>query len=422
MSARSKLQPLLILAGAALVVLLLFALREEPEERPRMETSPLVRVVEATPSTHRFRVTANGSVSPRTESELIPQVSGEIVEMSPALVAGGYFQEGDLLARIDDADYRVELAAARAQVARARSEFQRAEKERARQRRLADRSVSSESRIDDAENAFGIAAASLEEAQARLQRAERDLARTSIRAPYRGLVRSEQVDLGQFVNRGNSIARIYAVDVAEVRLPVPDRELAYLDMAQLRSQIASPEGVATSGAEVTLHAEFAGASHEWIGHLVRTEGELDPRSRMVRLVARVPDPLGIETARSAPLVIGLFVDAEIEGRSRDDVFVLPRDALRGGDQLFLVDDEGHIRFRPVEVLRTTRDHIIVGDGLMAGERVCTSALDAAIDGMAVRVAGDTPPPAPDNDNDADADADADADEARDALADLEATP
>lgn len=413
MSARGRLQPLWILAAAALVVATLLWLREEPAERPRTDTSPLVRVIEARPGPHRFRVAANGTVSPRTESDLIPQVSGEIVEMSPSLVAGGYFQEGDLLARIDDADYRVEAAAARALVARARSEFQRAEKERARQRRLADRSVASESRIDDAENAFGIAAASLEEARARLQRAERDLARTEIRAPYRGLVRSEQVDLGQFVNRGSPIARIYAVDAAEVRLPVPDRELAYLDMEQLGRQIASPGGVETVGARVILRAEFAGAAHEWIGHLVRTEGELDPRSRMVRLVARVLDPLGLETPRSAPLTIGLFVDAEIEGRRLEDAFVLPRDALRAGDRLFVVDDEGRIRFRDVELLRATRDHIVVRDGLVAGDRVCTSALEAAIDGMAVRVAGDAPAPAA---------PEGVAPEGGDALADREATP
>ncbi|MCR9093181.1 MAG: efflux RND transporter periplasmic adaptor subunit [bacterium] len=383
-------QPLLIIGAAVLVVALLVRVQRSPEDRPQQNAAPLVRTVVAEPTEVRFTVQANGSVTPRTESELIPQVSGEVVEMSPQLVAGGFFEEDDFLARIDDADYRVDREAARAQVARARSEFGRAEKERARQRRLADRSVASEARIDDAENAYGIAEASLREAQARLERAERDLARTEIRAPYRGRVRAEQVDLGQFVNRGQSIATLYAIDYAEVRLPIPDRELAYLEFGQFRAAIVGKGE--TTGAKVVLSTEFAGAQHHWEGVLDRTEAELDPRSRMINLVARVPEPYKLEAPRSAPLAIGLFVDAEIEGRVVEDAFVLPRDALRAGDRVYVIDAENRIAFREVEVLRTERDRVVVAGGLVAGEMICTSPLDAAIDGMLVRVSGETAAP------------------------------
>lgn len=386
---RSALRlPVLILVAAGVVVALLVLFQRSPEERPQQSAAPLVRAVVAVPTDLRFTVRANGSVTPRTESELIPQVSGVVVEMSPQLVAGGFFQEGDLLARIDDADYRVDREAARAQVARARSEHRRAEKERARQRRLADRSVASEARIDDAENAYRIAEASLREAQARLERAERDLARTEIVAPYRGRVRSEQVDLGQFVNRGQSIATIYAIDYAEVRLPIPDRELAYLDLAQLRATVAGDASAVA--AKVRLSAEFAGGEHHWEGVLDRTEAELDPKSRMIHLVARVPEPYRLDTPTSAPLAIGLFVDAEIEGRTVEGAFVLPRNALRADDRIYVIDEANRLRFRDVDVLRTERDRVVVAGGLSAGEQVCTSPLDAAIDGMLVRVTG-TPP-------------------------------
>jgi RND family efflux transporter MFP subunit len=387
-----KLRPLLILGAAALVILILFLGRRSPEERPQQNAAPLVRVSTATAAPFQFTVSANGSVSPRTESDLIPQVSGEIIEMSPSLVAGGFFEAGDLLTRIDAADYRVDREAARAQVARARSEHGRTKKELDRQRRLAGQSIASESRIDDAENEFKISEASLREAEARLERAERDLDRTSIRAPYRGRVRSEQVDVGQFVTRGTAIARIYAVDYAEIRLPLPDRELAFLDVIPLGTGgVESEGGAAPNGARVHLKADFAGASHQWEGQLVRTEAELDPRSRMVHLVARVADPFGLETERTAPLAIGLFVDATIEGQKLDEAFVLPRDALRPGDQVYIVDPEGRIRFRKIELLRTERDRIIVGGGLQPGERVCTSPLDAALDGMQVRVVGAADP-------------------------------
>ncbi len=409
--------PLVILGAAALIIFGLFLARRTPEERPRPDASPLVRTIVARAEPHRFLVTSQGSVSPRRESDLIPQVTGEVVWVSPTLVPGGFFEAGDVLARIDPADYRVDRESARASVARAQSEFERARKERDRQRRLADRSVASEARIDDAENAYRVAEASLREARARLERAERDLARTEIKAPYRGRVRSEEVDLGQFVTRGMAIAKIYAVDYAEVRLPLPDRELAYLDLPLVpedlliaasgvseampdlaesgeRSDEASEalvpapeldEVTAPTGARVTLEAEFAGRRHRWEGRLVRTEAELDPRSRMVAVVARIADPYGIETPRSAPLAVGLFVEATIEGDTIDRAFLLPRDALRGGNLVYVVDPAGHLRFRRVEVLRMERDDVVIRSGLEEGERVCTSPLQAAIDGMAVRL-------------------------------------
>ena len=383
MSRSAARTPLLILLAAFGVVALLISFQQTPEDRPQQSAAPLVRTVTAAPTEVRFTVRANGSVTPRTESALIPQVSGEVIEMSDQLVAGGFFDEGELLARIDDADYRVDREAARAQVARAQSEFGRADKELARQRRLADRSVASEARIDDAENAHRIAEASLREAQARLERAERDLSRTEIRAPYRGRVRNEQVDLGQFVNRGTAIATLYAIDYAEVRLPVPDRELAYLDLDQMRAAIAGETD--SIGARVVLSARFAGSEHQWEGVLDRTEAELDPKSRMIPLVVRVPEPYRLEPPRSAPLAIGLFVDAEIEGRIVEEAYVVPRDALRADRRVYVIDEGDRIEFRNVQVLRTERDRVVIGAGLAPGERVCTSPLDAAIDGMLVRV-------------------------------------
>lgn len=396
-----KMRPWLILGGATLVVGLLFIARRTPEDRIQQTVAPLVRVAIAKAVPYQFSVTAHGSVSPRVESDLIPQVSGELVWVAPSLAAGGFFERGDVLARIDPADYRVDRETARAIVARTTSEHGRAEKELERQRSLASQSVTSESRIDDAENAFRIALASLREAQARLERAERDLTRAELTAPYRGRVRSEQVDVGQFVTRGAPIAKLYAVDFAEVRLPVPDRELAYLDVP-LVSQIGSgaegdsggDSGVDSevenaAGSRVTLVAEFAGQRHQWEGRLVRTEAELDPRSRMVHLVARVKDPYRLETdagsERTAPLAVGLFVEATIEGRALDQAFVIPRDALREGHQVYVVDEQDQIHFREVEVLRTQRDDVILGAGLKAGDRICISPLAAVINGMQVRV-------------------------------------
>jgi len=389
---RKAIVPLAILAVGLLVVGIVVATRPSVEESPPRVSAPLVSVIEVQPRDLRFSVHTQGTVVPRTESDLIPQVSGEVIWVSPRLVSGGFFEKGEPLLRIDPSDYRVELEAARAVVARTRSEYTRAKTEIERQRQLADQGVASQARIDDAEKAFRVAEAELREQTARLARAERDLDRTEIRAPYQGRVRSEKVDVGQFASRGVPIATLYATDYAEVRLPLPDRDLFYLDIPFDLSgeRLASDDdpSEAPLGPEVELRAEFAGEPRTWIGHIVRTEGEIDAKSRMINLVARVEDPYGRNgAAGAAPLAVGLFVEAEIQGRKVEKVFVLPRTALRtetGEDLVYVVDDGDRLRFRPVETLRAERDEVVIGGGLQAGERVCVSPMAAAVDGMAVR--------------------------------------
>jgi RND family efflux transporter MFP subunit len=403
--------PFAILGAGALGVVALVATRPRIEPAPPEVEAPLVRTVQVEPRSVQFTVRAHGTVEPRTESELVPQVSGEVVWVSPALVSGGFFEKGQPLVRIDRRDYEADLESARAGEARAQSEYGRATKERERQQRLADRLVASEARIDDAENAYRAAKAALREAEARLDRAERDVERTQLRAPYTGRVRTERVDVGQFVARGVAIATLYAVDYAEVRLPIPDRELAYVDLPlayrpdgpEAGSEAGAETAAAEDGSPVRLRAEFAGREHVWTGRIVRTEGEIDPKSRMVHAVARVEDPYAREAgSERPPLAVGLFVEAEILGRSVDAAVTLPRAALRrdeagpgepsrDGHFVLVVSDESRLEFRPVEVLRSERERVVIGAGLAAGERVCVSPLRAPVDGMAVRVAGENTP-------------------------------
>jgi RND family efflux transporter MFP subunit len=392
---KKSLVPLAILAAGLLVVGIVKLTRPSVEAGPPRVNAPLVSVVEVQPRDLQFSVHTQGTVVPRTESDLIPQVSGEVIWVSPRLVSGGFFEAGDPLLRIDPSDHRVELEAARAVVARTKSEFARAETEIERQRSLAVQGVASQARIDDAEKAFQVTEAELREETAKLTRAERDLERTEIRAPYQGRVRTEKVDVGQFVSRGVAIATLYATDYAEVRLPLPDRDLFFLDIPfDLRSEQVASGGDPTEmslGPEVQLRAEFAGVPRTWIGHIVRTEGEIDVKSRMVHLVARVEDPYGQNKATgSAPLAVGLFVEAEIQGRRVENVFVLPRTALRtdaGNDLVYVVDAGDRLRFKVVDVLRAERDDVVIGSGLRPGDRVCVSPMAAAVNGMAVRTVG-----------------------------------
>ncbi len=377
--------PVIVILIGALGAVGMIAARPDVETRAAEVRAPLIRVITAQVSDLQFRVSAQGSVTPRTESSVVPEVSGRVEWVSPALAPGGFFEKGDALLRIERRDGEITLRQARAARARASSEVRLAHANLRRSRDLAGRGVVSSAELDRVQNSASVAEAALLEADARLERATSDLERTEIRAPFAGRVREKMVDVGQFVNRGAPVATIYAVDYAEVRLPIPDDQLAFVDLP--RHYRGESEKDDTP--RVILRASIGGSEYEWQGTIVRTEGEIDPRSRMVHAVAQVADPY----ARSAgmarpPLAVGLFVEAEIFGRTVKDVIVLPRAAVRGQDRVLVVEND-RLHYRDVEVIRAERENVIIGGGLKPGELVAISPIEAAVDGMRVRVAEQT---------------------------------
>ena len=344
----------------------------EPSSIEKIATT--VRVVEIQPKSVQLKVNSQGSVMPSTESQLIPEVSGKVSWMSPNLVAGGYFDDQEILIRVDDADYKTKLDRAQANLTRAEAEQQHNEFEYRRMQSLVKRNLVSRSQLENALRAFRVAEASLQDATANFNQAEQDLSRTQIKAPFAGLVRAENVDIGQFVSRGNPIATIYAGNQAEVRLPIADRQLAFLNIpVSIRGEIPKE-----FQPEVTLTAQYAGQTLAWKGTIVRSEAEIDVSSRMVQLVARVES-----SSNPVPLSIGLFVSAEIEGLAANDIVVLPREALRNDNQVLVVDKENRLRFRKIDTLRLYQDDLLIKAGLEAGERVCVSPIQTVIEGMKV---------------------------------------
>lgn len=375
------LLPFVILLAGVGGVGLMYATAPEIEEKPPASVAPLVAVSPIESVRHQLVVHTQGTVSARTETDLVPQVSGKVVWVSPKLVSGGFFAEGETLLEIEALDYEVAVERARASLARAESEYARARKDLDRLQGLAKTGIASESQLDDAERGDRVTAATLREARAVLEQAENDLDRTKIRAPFTGRVRRESVDVGQFVNRGAPIANLYAIDRAEVRLPIADDELAFIDLPLLRRDGAEP----ASMPEVVLRADFAGVEHRWHGRVVRTEGEIDNRSRMVHVVASVDDPYGESAAAGPPLAVGLFVQAEILGRTVDDVVVAPRAAMRDRDHILVVDAKDRLRLRRAKVVRRERREIVLDTSTFEpGDRVVTSAIETAVDGMNVR--------------------------------------
>ena len=219
-----------VLFFAVIVAYGLVKTAPRPEKVEPEEVATSIRALEVEKTRIRLEVVSQGSVAPHKQSDLIPEVNGRVKWMSPNLVAGGYFEKDEVLLRIDDRDYRSAVARVRATLARARAEEELARYELGRMKELVKNKLTSQSSLEAGQRNHRIARAALQDAKLALEQAQRDLWRTEVRAPYQGLVRTERVDLGQYISRGQSIASVYASDAVEVRLPVADRQLAYLDL------------------------------------------------------------------------------------------------------------------------------------------------------------------------------------------------
>ncbi len=375
--------PFVVVALGAAAMMGLISLRPEPAARSPEVVLPLVEVQRAIPEAVQLSVYTQGTVVPRTQSRLVAEVSGRLTWVSPVMVSGGFFEEGEHLLSIDSTDYELAVEQAKMSVSQAELRLAQEEADAA----LARSEWESLGRGEDPnpltvrEPQVAEARAALDAAKALLRRATRDVERCRVNAPYAGRVRAEHVDPGQYVTLGAELAQVYAIDRAEVRLPLADSELAYLDIPLTYRGDAED----INGPTVTLRANFAGEEHRWDGHIVRTEGELDPMNRMVVAVASVDNPYGRDAdAARPPLAVGMFVEAEIEGRVIEGAIVLPRRALRGRAQVYVVED-GRLGIRPVRVFKAESERIVLDSAELGGTDVVVSPLEAVTEGMRVKV-------------------------------------
>lgn len=355
-----------ILVVAFAIAAGLAQLKPEPPKNEDQDLDPLVEVIVLEVSTESFRIDSQGTVKPRTQTVVSAEVLGSVVSISPKFVAGGVFKAGETLMRIDPTNYTVAVDKTEALVAQRQIEFDGAQKLRSQGYR--------------AESELASAVAALASAQAELVSARRNLERTHIRLPYAGMVLSKDADLGQFVNPGTVLGVTFATDLAEVRLPLTDQDLAFVDMPDASAVSATGSG---SGPAVSLTAIQKGKITNWNAQIVRSEGVVDERSRVTYAVAQIDDPYQLESD-GTPLPIGTFVSARIDGAANVDVIRIPRTALRGADQVLVVDDENTIQIRTVDILRADNQYAYVRGGVTAGERITTTAIEAPTNGMSVR--------------------------------------
>ncbi|NQV86330.1 MAG: efflux RND transporter periplasmic adaptor subunit [Woeseiaceae bacterium] len=355
-----------IFVFAVVGVWIMGSLRPDPPKKERVELDPLVQVIVLEAMTANFEIHSQGTVGPRTETTLSAEVSGTITEISPKFVAGGIFRAGEVLMRIDPTNYDVALLQAEALVTQRQIEYDGAKKLQSQGYR--------------AESEFASAAAALATAKAERVRAQRNLERTFIRVPYEGIVRSKETDLGEFVSAGTRLGVVFATDFAEIRLPLTDLDLAFVDLP--RATDMSTTGDA-AGPSVVLSAIQKGRNTEWPAKIVRTEGVVDERSRVTYAVARVADPYQLHGS-GIPMPVGTFVAATIQGTVAENMIRVPRGIVRGTNEIVFLDSEDKVAIRNVKIVRTDSDYAFISSGASPGERVVITVLESAIDGLKVR--------------------------------------
>lgn len=352
--------------------------REEP-----VLVLPVARVMTAKPTSLKFPVTSQGIVEPHTEIALIPEVDGRIIYIAPTFFVGGIFKKGDLLLSVDPSKYEFSVFEAEADVAKAKKTLlhEQADAEMAR------KDWEKYGSADDIPKPLTLHLPHLAEAKAALRAAEAKLARaklnrqlTEIRAIFDGRVREKSVDIGQYVSVGEKLAQLYSTDSAIIRLPLTDEQLGYVDLPMLFDGNSSNQ----KGPGVVLTAKLAGQDHEWPGFIGRTEGVVDEATRQVFAVAIVEDPYNSRGGRrKAPLPVGLFVKAQIQGRLLSDVFTLPLGALYNNHRVLIVDED-RVRLKVVNVLRRSEQGFIVR-GLNPGDRIVVNRIENVVAGMRVQV-------------------------------------
>jgi RND family efflux transporter MFP subunit len=358
-------------------------------EPPQVPVS--IDAIRATPQDYQVLIRSEGTVEPRTQSTLIPQVSGQIVAISPSFREGGFFERGDVLVRLDPRDYELAIASAEAQVAQAESAL---EQELAQAKVVEDdwRMLGRQApELGLRKPQIAAARATLLSAKAQLERARFDLERTRIRAPYDGQVLEKSVDVGQFVSTGTVLARVYATDYVEIRLPLSNRQLEFVDLPERFRGETAQRG--TAGPEAVVRALIGRQEWRWTGRIVRTEGAIDTQTRQLFVVGQVDDPYARAPDGRPPLRIGQYVEVEIAGRMLPGAFVLPRSALRDGVEVLIVDGESRLQRRTVSVAWTDGEHAIVTQGLDEGEVVNVTPLAVAATGTLVAATVDGVAPA-----------------------------
>lgn len=383
-----------ILIATIVIIVGLVSMKPEPPKKKPFVQAIVVDTKAVEAQDVQFIVDSQGPVLPVENSTLVAEVSGRITDVSDNFRVGAFVEKGEVLFTIDPANYVANVRSAEAALAQAQATYQDA-KARTEQARKDWKKIGKGEPSDLVLRLPQLkqAEAAVQSAEADLMRARRDLDRTKVKANFDALIQSKMVGLGQFVNVGSQVATVYGTEYAEVRLPVPDQELAFLDVPDIDNPQQQPA--------VRLVGTYAGKEQIWFGKLVRTEGVVEQTNRLTYLVAQIADPYNLENKRdnSTPLRFGTFVRAEIAGKEREGLIALPRQALYFGNTVLILENESEVRLQEVTLARTEANTIYIDSGLQSGDEVIVTPVHNPVNGMKVQKVGSQAKTSTANNND-----------------------
>lgn len=372
--------PIGILLGSIVITVVLIRNPTRVSESAPEIIPISVRVAEVRSESVQLFIESQGKAQAARQASLSSNVQGPVAWVSPSLEAGAYVKAGEPLLRLELADFETAVARSRATYEQASAEAEFAAADLARITELAAKRLASESELQNAERAATVTSARLADAEAALEQSELDAERSILRAPFNAVVASRDVELGQFVNRAQSVAVLFDADSVDVRVPLAIRQLGYLDVPMgFRGEFESVQAP-----KVELVGSYGGKQYIWEGKLLRTEATIDPNSNTVQSIIRIEQPTADLGGETIPLPIGLFVEARIAGKLVEDIISLPRSAIRNNSQVLVVDAENKMYYRDVDIFRLEQDRVLISGGLVPGEKICTSPIQAVVDGMSVR--------------------------------------
>lgn len=380
---KTKFLPLIVILAAILIAGLMSLTKPDSLEleSPNREVAVKTAILEK--SQVQLTVKSQGTVQPLTRTMLVSEVSGTVMELAPQFEVGGTFSKGDVLIRLDAADYQVAKQRADAQLQSAKAQLlsEQARSSQAKKEWEMTGRPLSEAPVLALRTPFLAEAQSrLLQAEAEVKQAQLKLQRTIIRAPYAGMVSSTMVDLGQYVTIGARLGETFAIDYAEIRLPMTGKDLSKLgwNAATSQQQIFHQN-------KVQLQGSINGINATWQAVLVRSEGTIDQSSRAQYLVAQVSDPYNIKAIPDRPrLLIGSFVEAVVDGKMIENVYSLPRHALRSNKRVATVDADQRLKLLDVDYVFEDHANYYISSGLEGSVEIVTSGMGIMVDGMRLK--------------------------------------
>jgi RND family efflux transporter MFP subunit len=379
--------PIIVLfIGNAIAVLLIFS-GPDAKKHTKKRHLPLVETQVLTPQSYTIKVSSSGKVQASTQTKLVAEVSGRVVKLADNFQDGAFFTKGDILLQIDDADFLNAVTVAKSEVEQKQLQLQE-EKARAKVAKQDWRLLDSKTVPDELASRrphIQTAESALAAAQARLKQAQRNLERTYIRVPYNGQVLNRSVDIGQYVSAGTTLGEIYAKESLEVRLPVSLRQYKQLALQE--------NPTIKQGEKVEFYMVQGKYKNAWTGHVLRSSAALDANTNQLNITAR------INPNKKSPIKIGQFVRAYIYGRVYQNIYIVPRVAVRQNKEIFLAkmlkndgkdsdkeepEMQAELLVQKIEVLHTEGNKSIIKANIAKDAQLVITPMPLASTGLKVR--------------------------------------